>query len=104
LLYASAAWWGLLGSGEVDGIEKFLGWVKRAGFLPLDAPTVNSIAEVADAALFAAVIGDSDHVLRKFFQERPVSKYNLRSRPHRFELNSKNNKSFISRMLFKNVY
>ena len=104
LLYASPAWWGLLSAGEVDRIERFLRLVKRAGFLPLDAPTANSMAELADAALFAAVIRDSEHVLRKFFQERPVSKYNLRSRPHPFELTSKNNKSFISRMLYKNAY
>ena len=68
LLYASPAWWGLMSAGEVDRIERFLGRVKRAGFLPLDAPTANSMAEVADAALFAAVIRDRDHVFVSSFK------------------------------------
>ena len=62
-----------MSAGEVDYIERILGRVKRVGFLPL--VTANSMA---DAALFAAVIRDRDHVLRTFFfSERPVSKYSL---------------------------
>jgi len=103
LLYASPAWWGLLSAEEVDRIERFMRRVKRTGFLPPDAPSANCMAETADTALFADVIRDRCHVLRKHFLERPVSKYNLRPRPHPFELTSKNNRSYISRMLFKNI-
>jgi len=104
LLYASPAWWGLLSAGEVDRIERFLGRVRRAGFLPSDSPKAAIMAESADAALFAAIIIDDNHVLRKFFSDRLPGKYNVRPRLHPFELTNKNNKNFITRMLYKNIY
>jgi hypothetical protein len=104
LLYASPAWWGLMSSSEVDRVEGLMRRVKRAGFLPQDAPTATQMAEAADAALFSAIIQDNNHVLRRLFPTRSVSNYNLRPRPHPFELTTKNNKIFVPRMLFKNVY
>ena len=85
-------------------MDKFIQRMKRAGFLPPDGPTADSIASEADDVLFRAIISDPKHVLRRLCSVRQESRYNLRSRPHPFALPAKDNKNFLSRMMFKNIY
>ena len=65
LMYASPAWWGSLSGGDRDRLERFTHRLRRAGFLPQEAPTVESLANRADDALFKAIISDPKHVLRR---------------------------------------
>src|ERR1043165_1099758 len=78
--------------------------LKRAGFLPQEAPTVESLANRADDALFKAIISEPKHVLRRMCHERQESRYNLRLRPHPFALPAKDSKNFLPRQMFKNIY
>jgi len=51
----------------------------RAGFLPADAATVDTVSERADNALFGAIILDRRHVLRHLCQERSMIRCELRT-------------------------
>ena len=90
-----------LNGEERDRMEKFIQRVKRAGFVPPDGPTADSIASEADDMLFRAIISDPKHVLRRLWSIRQESRYNV---PHPFALPAKDNKNFLSRMMFKNIY
>ena len=59
LMYAS------LSGGDRDRLERFTHRLRRAGFLPQEAPSVESLANRADDALFKAIISDPKHVLRR---------------------------------------
>src|SRR5688572_23575991 len=52
----------LRGAGSI-GEVRFIQRVKRAGFLPPDGPTADSIASEADNVLFRAITSDPKHVL-----------------------------------------
>jgi len=104
LTYASPAWWGYLTAEDRDGIDRFYQRAIRGGFLPSDAPIVDALAQRADDALFGAIIRDRSHVFRHLCQERPMIRYGLRARPHPFALPIKDNRNFISRLIYKNIY
>src|SRR5688572_25333399 len=70
LLYESLAWWELMSVEEVDGVKGILRRVKSGSFLSPEAPNAIHMAGVADAALFAVVSRDRDHVPRKLFMEQ----------------------------------
>src|SRR6218665_113957 len=59
------------------------------------------MVEVADVRLLRAVVASDAHVLRQFFP--PVAKrtYDLRPRKHPFLLPPKDDRYFVSRILFK---
>jgi len=104
LTYASPAWCGYLMAEDRDRIDRFYQRAIRGGFLPSDAPTVDTLAQRADEALLWAIIRDRCHVLRHLCQERPMIRYELRARPHSFALPIKGNRNFISRVIYKNIY
>ena len=56
MMYASPAWWGYMGAGDRDRLERFTQRLRSAGFLPGDAPTVDGLASRADDVLFNAII------------------------------------------------
>src|SRR6218665_3847256 len=99
LTYASPAWWGYLTAEDRDRIDRFYQRAIRGGFLLSDAPTVDTLAQRADDALFGAIIWDRCHVLHHLCQERPMILYELCARPHPFALPIKDNRNFISRMI-----
>ena len=84
-------------------MDRFYQRAIREVFLPSDAPTVDTLAQCADDALFGAIVRDRYHVLRHRFQERPMIRYELRARPHPFALPIKDNRNFISRLIYKNI-
>src|SRR6218665_3173928 len=97
--YASPAWWGYLTAEDRDRIDRFYQRAIRRGFLPSD-----TLAQRADDALFGAIIRDRCHVLHHLCQERPMIRYELRARPHPFALPIKDNRNFISRLIYTNIY
>ena len=56
------------------------------------------------ARLFRAVITDPGHVLHKHLPEARQINYNLRHRAHWFRLPLKDDRNFIPRLLFKDLY
>src|SRR6218665_4119370 len=104
LMYASPSWWGFSSAQDRSRTEQLINKFKRSGFLPELAPLAAALAGEADERLFRAVISDNTHVLRKHLPEVRQLSYNLRPRPHGFLLPSKDDRNFISRLLYKDMY
>jgi len=103
-LYASPAWWGYASTEERDKIDKLLNRMKRRGFLPIDIKSAADLAMAADQGLFRAICLNPDHVLRELLPSIRQSEYHLRQRTHNFTLPKKDDRNFINRILFKNIY
>ena len=105
LMYASPAWWGYTSAGERDRIEQLMKRLRRGQYLPPQSPSAVEMAVEADERLFSSVRNDEHHVLhRLFFPPRPTCGHALRPRAHGFSLPDKDNRNFISRVLYKNIF
>src|SRR6218665_1746552 len=56
LTHAFPAWWGYLTAEDRDRIDCFYQQIIRGGFLPSDSPSVYTLSQRADDALFGAII------------------------------------------------
>src|SRR6218665_3079267 len=73
-------------------------------FLPEAAPDAKTLAREADGRLFKSILLDPNHVLRKHFPDTRPTKYNLHPRAHEFKLPPKDDRNFVPRLLFKDMY
>src|SRR6218665_273409 len=104
LMYASPSWRGFSSAKDRSRMERLINKLKRSGFLPESAPSAVALAGEADQRLFKTLISHPTHVLRKHLPEVRQLSYNLRPRPHGFLLPSKNDRNFLSRLLYKDMY
>ena len=104
LMYASPAWWGFANAGERSRIEGFIGKTKRFGYLPPASPTAEELSSCADTTLFKAVTSDQYHVLYGLLPAIRKHGHNLRPRAHHFELPVKDDRNFLPRMLYRDMY
>jgi len=104
VLYASPAWWGYASSKHRDKLEALIKRMKRRGFLHPEDPTASDLAHKADEALFRAVCTNPNHVLSSQLPRLKQHQYNLRSRVHNFSLPPKDDRNFVSRSLYRNIY
>src|SRR6218665_1096677 len=104
LMYASPAWWGYSSANDRARIDQLLRKLKRFGFLPKAAPDAETLAREADDRLLKSILFDPNHVLRKHFPEARPTNYNLRPRAHEFKLPLKDDRNFVPRLLFKDMY
>src|SRR6218665_2386148 len=89
LLYAAPAWWGFASEGDRGRVERFIGRLRRSGYLLKEAPTAAEMVNEVEACLFRSVRCDSRHVLKKHLPPPKVHKYNLRMRPHNLTFRQK---------------
>ena len=61
-------------------------------------------AAQADLRLFRSVTQDPNHVLCKLLPEAKRVSYNLRPRVHGVQLPNKDDRNFIPRLLYKDIY
>jgi hypothetical protein len=101
IMYAAPAWWGFTTASDRARIERLLARVRRSGYLREDSPTAAEMADQADTRLLAAVSRNDFHVLRPLFPPIVDRHYKMRPRPHNFVLPTKDDKHFISRVLYK---
>src|SRR6218665_1778495 len=101
LLYASPAWWGFTTAEQRNRLERLLLRLRRGGFRPADSPSFEALARDADLGLFRSISSNPCHVLRHYFREREHTGHNLRPRAHNFALPIKNDRNFISCVLFR---
>jgi hypothetical protein len=104
LMYASPAWWGFANASERDRLEGFIRKTKRFGYLPQNAPTAEHLSHCADVTLFKAVTSNKYHVLHNLLPAIRTHEHNLRPRSHNFVLPHKDDRNFIPRMLYTNIY
>src|SRR6218665_1265260 len=104
IMYASPAWWGYCNTQNRDIIEALLCRMKRRGFLHKDDPSACDLAIKADLALFRAISTNPNHVLHNYLPCPKQHKYHLRARVHNFTLPLKDDRNFIPRSLYRNIY
>ena len=86
LRYASPAWYGFTSAEDRERIEVFLRKSKRAGYCQSDDQTFESMCGEADAVLFRSIVTNREHVLYQLLPPKVKRSYDLRPRPHEFEL------------------
>src|SRR6218665_2244235 len=62
------------------------------------------LVKLMTASLSQFILLDPNHVLRKHFPETRPTNYNLRPRAHEFKLPLKDDRNFVPRLLFKDMY
>src|SRR6218665_2218319 len=104
-LYATLAWWGFAGEGDRLRLERLIVRMRRRGYLPSDFPNIASLAEEADRILFKSIIQCQTHVLYVIYllTIKPTSTRSLRVRAHNFILPLKDNRNFVSRVLYEAI-
>src|SRR6218665_2576909 len=63
LMYASPAWWGFTDAAERTRLNRLLASLSRSGYLPVDFPSFEELARLADDGLFRSISSNPDHVL-----------------------------------------
>jgi len=108
LLYCSPAWSGFCSAADIARLDAFLKRCKRYGYCPDDFLKIADLFSDADDQLFSRILHTPEHVLKPLLPNHTQHHYNLRDRPHNFELINKNayvnDCHFIVRQLFKDVY
>ena len=104
LMYASPAWWGFASEGGRDRVEAFIRKTKRFGYLPPTAPCASELSDRADETLFNATRSDIHHVLHDLLPTTTSHEHFLLPRAHNFVLPDKDDRNFVNRMLFKDIY
>jgi len=79
---------------------RLLASLKRAGYLPVDFPSFEELARLADEGLFRSISSNPDHVLRHYFKDKNHTGHNLRPRGHNVALPRKDTCNFVSRILY----
>ena len=104
LLYAAPSWWGYITNATLECLEDFIRRAKKFGYYNPTDPDVKTLCTSADDCLFKRVLSNPAHVLRPYLPpQRPIV-YALRKRPHNYALPRKDNRNFLNRMLFRDVY
>ena len=62
------------------------------------------MASKADKSLFRSITSNPGHVLSHFLAKAKSTGYNLRPRAHVYELPKKDNRNFMSRILYSDIY
>jgi hypothetical protein len=104
LLYASQAWWGFTNCNQRQRLDSFVNKSKRLGYCSQILPSFSELCEKADKTLFDAIVANPNHVLHPLLPLKKNQPYNLRSRTHNFILPEKDDRNFLSRMLYTNIY
>ena len=88
-----------------SSVEAFVRRGVRSGFYNADSSTAAELVSDSDDNLFRNIVNNENHFLHKLLPERTAHDYNLKQRRHDLTLHVKtNDKNFLFRMLFKDIY
>ena len=104
LLYASQAWWGFTSKSTFDQVEGFLRRAQKFGYYDKNEPDAKMMCQKADTCLFNQIVNNPMHSLFDLLPPLCSTNYSLRERPHNFDLPRKDDRNFINRMLFVDIY
>ena len=94
----------------IEKINSFIRRSARAGVTPADSPDFDDICPTADETLFRSIISNHNHVLFRLLTPQSTASlnYNLRRYFHNLQIpariNYLNDRNFINRMLYANLY
>ncbi|MDW3615096.1 MAG: hypothetical protein QN773_11560 [Nitrososphaeraceae archaeon] len=101
LLYASPAWWGYTTEGEKNRVAAFIRRAIKYDYYNPSDPDIHSLQDAIDNKLFYNVTTNKQHCLNYLLPPPRNTKYGLRERGHIYELPQKDDKNFITRMLYE---
>lgn len=103
LTYAAPAWWGFTLAEERERFEAFLRKGKKFGYCAPDYQTFACTVSDLEHNLFKSVIGNPAHLLHALQPVKRNLHYNLRARPHPFQVPLRSTRltdgNFLIRML-----
>ena len=104
LLYASPAYWGFLTAHNKNLIDSFLRRAIRFGYYSTADPDLVSLIEKSENNLFNSIFENPNHVLHSLLPDKKQTSYNLHSHGHNLTLPHKDDRNFINRMLYCDIY
>src|SRR3989442_7275483 len=108
LTYASPSWWGFVTSEDKLRMQAVLNRAKRWGLCDREIPSLEEMCTKLDRDLFQKVISSPAHPLHHLLPPPSTHTHNLRPRVHDRQLPKKGtsclSRTFIQRMLFKDIY
>ena len=103
LMYAAPALWGFARAVNRELIDSFIRRTCRMGYLPRETPEAAVLVGNAEDGLLAAVASCSADVLRPIFPHIIARRPGFLPRPHDFFLPDKDDKNFISGVLYRSL-
>ena len=104
LLYAAPSYWGFLNAQNRSRLEATLNKAIRFGYYSPTADNLTSLQAAAERKLFLNILHNSCHVLNSFLPPKKVTPYNLRQNSHGLSLPRKDDRNFLSRLLYQDIY
>ena len=88
----------------IDRYEAFIRKEKRLGYHKCSEATAQSLLEQADLNLFTNLLQNTGHILHNLLPAKRNLPYLLRVSWHGRDIGKKDDRNFINRMLYKNIY
>src|SRR6218665_1689727 len=94
---------GVCGRGGPPALERLVARLWHMGYLSMDFPSVETLTVEADRNLFKSISQCPSHILWHLLTDKPTSSRYLRVRAHDFVLPPKDNRNFLSRVLYNAI-
>jgi len=104
LLYAVPSFWGFLSSSSRERFEAFLRRAIKLGYYQPNDPDIPTTILKIEEKLFNSIINNPEHVLHPMLPSQKKVPYNLRSSGPKFTLPRKDDRNFLNRMLYHDIY
>ena len=108
LTYAAPAWWGFTTAEDKQKLQSILNRAIKWGYYDPAGPTLELICCGLEEKLFAKILSNPSHVLSPILPPSKNVTHYLRPRPHDRQLPPKigslHQKTFIQRMLYRDIY
>ena len=106
--YSAPAWWGFTNTADRNRLEAFIRRAVRHSYCAGTTPTLSSLCDKADQALFDNIITNSTHPLHTLLPPRVVKHYSTRLRGHCYQLPRKTTAldecNFFYRLLYRDIF
>jgi len=104
LLYAAPAYWGFLSAHNRGRLEAYLSRAIKYGYYSERGEPLASIEEKAEQRLFNTILDNPNHVLHPYLPPTKTVPYLFRKRSHTRILPHKDDRNFLSRLLYSDIY
>lgn len=104
LLYAAPSFWGFLSSHQRDRLQAFLRRATKFDYYSPTDPDLCALENHREEKLFNAILTNTNHVLYPHLPALKPTPYNLRPSHHRHQLPRKDDRNFLNRMLYCDMY
>ena len=105
LFYAGPSWHGFVSKSIMDRYEALIRKAIRLGYYKTSEPGAQGLLERADLNLFTQhILQNTGHILYSLLPVKRNLSYSLRGSWHGRDIGEKDERNFINRMLYKNIY